>query len=249
VATIAKGYVLKIKRRHVCSSTGCTSSYFFQAPRTGIILLGGAFYLRGKTSARNIDKRFFIPGKVVEMRKILATGLTIIFLTAQYSYTNAACELCAQSDEMIQPTGSTRPELPNVEYMFDQLGLNEKVELINPQDTFKLEHMDAEFIYVALYDSNSYLLARKEGNLIGAVNYYDGEMQIILPRTIQPELICLLVLYLIWGKSAISIIACLLLPLAVIFNDQGLFTALFSSCMNGFVGSFYPYQYFIWFCQ
>ena len=105
------------------------------------------------------------------MRKKVAVSLIIIFLSVQYSYTNAPCKLGQESDEMIQPAGFSRPEPEEVEYIFDQLELNERVDLINPNETIKLEYMDAEFIYVSLCDNNSYFIAKKEGNAIGAVNY------------------------------------------------------------------------------
>lgn len=179
------------------------------------------------------------------MRKIVATGLIIVFLTVQYSYTNAACKLCEQSNEMVQRTRFTRPESEEVEFMFEQLELNEKVELINPNDTFKIEYMDAEFLYVSLCDNNSYLLVKKEGNIIGAVNYNDGEMRIVLSENIQPELICVVICFVLWGQSSMSILACPLVPLAKILypDDQELHNALFSTCGNGIAGMSFALRY------
>lgn len=178
------------------------------------------------------------------MRKILASILIIVLLTVQYSYANATCKSCVQSDEMIQPAGFSKPEPEEVELMFYQLGLNENVELINPQDTFKLEYMDAEFVYVALYDSNSYLVTKREGHVIGAVNYNGGEMKIVLPENIQPELICAVICFWIWGKSSMSILACPLVPLAKILypDDQELYIALLSTCGNGLSGLSFALQ-------
>lgn len=179
------------------------------------------------------------------MRKILASSLIIIFLIVQYSYTNAACKLCSHSDETTQRARFARPEPEDVELMFEQLDLNEKVELINSQDTFKVEHMDSEFVYASLYDGNSYLLARREGHVIGAVNYNDGEMKIVLPENIQPELICVVICFYLWGQSSMSILACPLVPLAKILypDDQELHNALFSTCGNGIAGMSFALRY------
>jgi hypothetical protein len=98
--------------------------------------------------------------------------------------------------------------------------------------------MDAELVYVALYDSNSYLVTKREGHVIGAVNYNGGEMKIVLPENIQPELICVVICFWIWGKSSMSILACPLVPLAKILypDDQEFYIALLSTCGNGLSG-------------
>jgi len=133
---------------------------------------------------------------------------------------------------MIQRAGFSKPEPEEVAYIFDQLELNERVDLINPNETIKLEYMDAEFIYVSLCDNNSYFIAKKEGNAIGAVNYCDGKRSIVLPKYLQPELICVVINYFLWGQSSISVIACPLIPIAIFLYpaDQELHNALYE-CM------------------
>jgi len=151
---------------------------------------------------------------------------------------------------MILNAGFSRPEPEELELMFEQLAINEKIELINPQDIFKLEYMDTEFIYVSLYDNNSYLLAKKKGSLIGAINYYDGETKIVLPKDIQPQLLCVLISFFVWGQSSISIVACPLVPLAHILypDDQELHDALFRACLNGVLGIEFSLIYAYRFC-
>jgi len=172
------------------------------------------------------------------MKKIFIISLIITFFTTQYTYLQASCLLCDQSGEMLKITVVERPEPEEIEFMFDHLKLNEKIEFINNNETYKLEYMGTEFIYVSLYDKNSYLLAIKEGNLIGAVNHHDGGTSIILPEDIQLELICVMTCFLVWGRSSISIIGCLLMPLAIIFypTDKGFLYILFTTCFNGLLG-------------
>jgi len=92
-----------------------------------------------------------------------------------------------------------------------------KIELLNLDETFTLEYKDVEitplerklhpnfltgFTYVSLYDGNKYLLVKKEANLIGAINQYNAKRNIILPQDIQPEWICELICFLVFGQSA-----------------------------------------------
>jgi hypothetical protein len=186
----------------------------------------------------------------VEMQKILAVSLIIIFFTTQYGYTQTAYLGCIEPDEMRRSMGFARPEPEEIEFMFDQLELNEKIELINYNETYKLKYMGAEFILVSLYDENIYLFAKKEGTLIGAVNQYDGKRNIILPQDIQPEWICQLICFLAYGQSIFSIAACLLLPIVIISypDDQELRDALFRSCLNGIEGIIWSYRCISTYC-
>ena len=51
---------------------------------------------------------------------------------------------------MFQFTGFVRPEPEEIEFMFHKLGLSEKMELINFNETYKLEYMGAELFFVSM---------------------------------------------------------------------------------------------------
>jgi hypothetical protein len=137
-----------------------------------------------------------------------------------------------------------------VESLFNKIELNDDPAHITFNETYTLKYLDAEFTYVFPNNGNIYLFVEKGGNLIGAINYYDGGTSIIFPKDILPELICVMICFLVWGQSAISIIACPLVPLAIILYpyDQELHEALTRACLNGFVGLLYPIPYVDRFC-
>jgi hypothetical protein len=139
---------------------------------------------------------------------------------------------------MFSITAVERPEPEEMEFMFDQLALNEKIELINYTETYKLMYLSAEFIYVSLYDENIYLLVEKDGSLLGAINHYKGKRNILLSQDIQSELICEMTCFLFFSQSAISVFACPLVPIARIRypSDQELHEALSRTCSNGISG-------------
>jgi len=172
------------------------------------------------------------------MKKTFILSLIITFFTTQYTYLQASDLLCNQSEKMFNITAVERPEPEEMEFMFDQLALNEKIELINYNELYKLKYLDTELIHISMYNKSSYLLVKKEGNLIGAVNHYDGKRSIIFPNDIQPELICTMICLLLIDESSLSIVACPLLLIAKILypSDQELHNLLYKACLNGFVG-------------
>ena len=171
------------------------------------------------------------------MQKVFIVSLIITFLFAsQYTYLQASCLLCNQSGEMFKIAAVERSEPEEVEPIFDQLELNEKIELINYNATYTLKDIGAEFIYVSLYDDeNRYVLITKDGNLLGAINQYEEKKNIILPQDNQPELICVMTCFLFFSQSAISVFACPLVPIARMLypSDHELHETLHLTCTNG----------------
>ena len=170
------------------------------------------------------------------MKKTVVTIILPLLLVSQYNFALASCYMCTEgilkNIELIKST----PE--KVESLFNKLELSDDLTYINFNETYTLKYLNAEFTYVFSKEGNIYLFVEKEGELIGAVNQNEGERSIILPQDIQPEGLCEVICYLVFGQSSISVIACFLNPLAKTlfpFDDE-LFLLLSKTCSNGMVG-------------
>ena len=185
------------------------------------------------------------------MRRIIAVCLIIIFFTTQYGYSQTSCYECTEPYKISNSFRFTNLEQEELADMFDNLFLTEESNSVNLAETYKVEYGPFEFTYVPLCKGNIYLFVKKDGDLLGAINQYKDKRSLLLPQNIQPELICVMVCFFIWGKSSFSIIACPLVPLATILypSDQELRNALFKTCLNGILGIEFSLIYAYGFCN
>lgn len=165
------------------------------------------------------------------MKKIFVVNLIVVFLTSQYGYTLASCELCGKLN--VNEMGETidriiRPEEEQLEIMFSKLGLAGNIEQINFDDSYALKLAGIKLTYVPLYDGNIYILLEKEGNLLGAFSQNNVGMNVILPENIQPSYLSCIVCFLAFGQMASRTLVCLQFP----FPDY----AVFVVCVYGLTG-------------
>ena len=184
------------------------------------------------------------------MKKIFIISLIITFHITQYTYLQAARSLCDPTEGIFNSTVVERPEPEELELMFDQLGLNEKVELINYTEAYKVKYLGAEFCYVPLYDENRYVFVTMDGSLLGGINQHQGKRDIILSQNIQPKLMCVMICFLINGQSSFSIVACpqLFIAKTLYPYDIALHDALERTCLNGVISILWTFVTSYRFC-
>ncbi len=159
------------------------------------------------------------------MKRTAIISLIIVFLTTQYTYALASCELCnelksIEASELLN--GIKKPEAEEVEEMFIELELGEDIDLIDNDNSYTFEFEDLEVTIVLLYNFNQYIIFfKKEGNLIGAVDLLDGEYNLILSQNIQPTDLCDVVCIIAFGALAVPLIGCVGIPIGVLMTLVG----------------------------
>jgi hypothetical protein len=95
------------------------------------------------------------------MKRIAIIGLAIAFLTTQYSYTLASCELCGTGVAEVL-NGIAKPDTEALEGMFIELGLSDDIEQADLDGSYSVTLGNIEVTIVPLYGGGVYLLAEQE---------------------------------------------------------------------------------------
>ena len=159
----------------------------------------------------------------------MAVCLIIVFLTVQFRFALAACKLCSESDEMILHAGFARPNPQEIEFLYNELDLNEGSDSINLDESYKIDYGIAKLFYIASDDGTINLILEKEDSAI-------------LLKSTQSISRCDLFCLFSYGDPAWeALIACpaLFLIKSLFPSEKELIFNLYVSCSNGIFGLMY----------